>query len=282
MKFFVCDKGEAISTTKGNVYLKRDNWDDFSFKTTFNVTYCYENGRTDYIGQIKIGKVGMEDGRVFDLIPKQFDRLESDFFSLGQDENFYVNVSKLGEENSIYFFTSLRDVAYDLNLFSSVRTEPVLNSSLMRSVSVFSVIEQFNRIANGGAILTKYNFSSTIANSSETFQEQSQINFEVDPGSNPPTNVHVLIGRNGTGKTTLIKNLIYSIRHNDDTHGTFDYVKIGRLSSRAKFANVLCVAFSPFDDFSEESEIESEIPYSYIGLDKHSGNLLQAIEDQFC
>jgi len=281
MQFIVCDRGDSASAIKGNVYLWRDNWDDFSFKTTFNVSYCYENGRTNTIGQIKIGKVGMEEGRIFDSIPKQFDRLEDDYFSLGQDENYYANVYKLGEEKSIELFTALRDVAYNLDIFSSVRKERSMRTSLLRSVSDFSVKEQFNRIAHGGAILTKYRFSYTIANSDETQQEQSHINFEVEPGSSPPTNIHVLIGRNGTGKTTLIKNLIYSIRHNDDTHGTFDYTKIGRLSSRATFANVLCVAFSPFDDFSEETEIESEIPYSYIGLDKHSGDLFKAIEDQF-
>lgn len=282
MKFYVCDRSESVQTIKGNVYLRRDNWDDFSFKTTFNVSYCYKDGQTNSIGQIKIGIVGMDNGRVFDIIPKQFDRLGNNFFSLGQDESYYANVYNLGEDKSIEFFTALRDVAYDLELFSSVRTEHAMTTSLLRSISDFSVKEQFNRIAHGGAILTKYKFSYTIANSDKALQEQSYINFEVDPRSNPPTNIHVLIGRNGTGKTTLIKNLIYSIRHNDDTHGTFDYAKIGRLSSQAKFANVLCVAFSPFDDFSEETEIESEIPYSYIGLDKHSGDLFKAIEDQFC
>ena len=282
MQFFVCDRGDSIRATKGNVYLRRDNWDDFSFKTAFNVSYCYENGLTNSIGQVKIGKVGMDDGRIFDLIPKQFERLEDEFFSLGQDDSYYANVYSLGEEQSVEFFTALRDVAYDLDIFSSVRTEHSMRTSLLRSVSDFSVKEQFHRIAHGGAVLTKYRFSYTITNVNESTQEQSHINFEVEPGSNPPTNIHVLIGRNGTGKTTLIKNLIYSIRHDDDTHGTFDYAKTGRLSSRAKFANVLCVAFSPFDDFSEESETESEIPYSYIGLDKHSGNLFQAIEDQFC
>ena len=169
MQFIVCDRGDSASAIKGNVYLRRDNWDDFSFKTTFNVSYCYENGRTNTIGQIKIGKVGMEEGRIFDSIPKQFDRLEDDYFSLGQDENYYANVYKLGEENSIELFTALRDVAYDLDIFSSVRAERSMRTSLLRSVSDFSVKEQFNRIAHGGAILTKYRFSYTIANSDDGY-----------------------------------------------------------------------------------------------------------------
>ena len=105
------------------------------------------------------------------------------------------------------------------------------------------------------------------------------MSFAVIPDSNPPTNVHVLIGRNGTGKTSLIKNMIHSIRGVDTSHGRFYYADGVR--SQAEFANVLCVAFSPFDDFSELETIESAIPYSYIGLNKTSTDLLQTIERQF-
>lgn len=282
MKFYVCDRGEAVQTTKDTVYLRRDNWDDFHFKTTFNVSYGRANGNTTPIGQIKIGIVGMEGGMIFDIIPKQFEQLDDKYFSLGQDETVYANICELGDDKRREFLTALKDIAYDLKHYESVKKEQALITSLMRSISDFSVREQFNRIAHGGARLTKYKFSYTIADTTDTEHEISQITFKVNPRSNPPTNVHVLIGRNGTGKTTLIKNLIYSIRHNDTTRGTFDYAKSGRLSSHAKFANVLCVAFSPFDDFSAEAETESEIPYSYIGLDKRSGDLFQAIENQFC
>ena len=282
VKFYVCDRGEIVQVTKDTVYLRRDNWDDFHYKTTFNVSYGLENGQSTSIGQVKIGIVGMEEGMIFNIIPKQFEQLDDHYFSLGQDEVYYANICGLGDDKRRGFLTALKDVAYDLNHFKAVRTEQVMITSLMRSISKFSVQEQFNRIAHGGARLTKYNFTYTLTDTADTESEKSQITFEVNPKSNPPTNVHVLIGRNGTGKTTLIKNLIYSIRHDDATHGTFDYAKSGRLSSHEKFANVLCVAFSPFDDFSAESETESEIPYSYIGLDKRSGDLFQAIENQFC
>ena len=135
-------------------------------------------------------------------------------------------------------------------------------------------------MAHGGARLTDYNFTYSPQKSGAGQTSDSyEIAFSVTPDSNPPTNFHVLIGRNGTGKTSLIKNMIHSIRGSDSSHGTFHYE--GRIRSRAEFANVLCIAFSPFDDFSELETIESTIPYSYIGLNKASADLLQTIERQF-
>ena len=33
MQFRVCDQNEQISVEKDTVYLRRDNWDDYSYKT---------------------------------------------------------------------------------------------------------------------------------------------------------------------------------------------------------------------------------------------------------
>lgn len=293
MNVVVCDIRVSITPVSDTLYLRRDNWDDFSFRTTFDVSYCIDNRNIIPIGQVKIGVVGMNPKTkhisnsilthaavTFDTIPKQFSKLDDTYFSLGQDESYYANISALGDSKRIEILTALQDVAFNLDHFQKVRNEDSMRTSLLRSVGVNSVKEQFHRIANGGARLTKYNFVySTPSNESE--EPSSQLIFDVDPDSNPPTNIHVIIGRNGTGKTTLIKNMIHSIRYQDNIYGSFDYNKDGRLSNHAKFSNVLCVAFSPFDDFSKVDTQNTEIPYSYIGLNKHDGDLLESIERQF-
>lgn len=137
----------------------------------------------------------------------------------------------------------------------------------MRSITKFSIESQLHRMATGGVRLTTYHFSYSTLNAPSTDQQSvKEVSFLVEPNSNPPTNIHVLIGRNGTGKTSLIKNMIYSIRSDETSHGSFTYV--GNSRTRAQFANVICVAFSPFDDFSELDTLNSSIPYSYIGLNK--------------
>ena len=79
-------------------------------------------------------------------------------------------------------------------------------------------------MANGGARLTNYGFSySTPEPNKEDDISSITLDFSVSPGANPPTNIHVLIGRNGTGKTHLIKNMINSIQLDDPVFGVFQY-----------------------------------------------------------
>lgn len=290
----VYDRNDLIRYQKDTLYLRRDHWDDFSFRTTFSASYCNDGGDTIPLGQVKIGVQGMDVRKVkapnnttiiepaimFDIIPKQFSALDDTYFSLGQDERYYASISKLGDEKRVEVLTALKDIAFNLELFKKVREEKVMGASLLRSVNPNSVREQFHRIATGGAPLTKYNFTYTVQ-ADEVEDPAPQLSFSVNPKSNPPTNIHVLIGRNGTGKTTLIKNMIHSIRCHDNVHGSFDYTKVGRISNHAEFSNVLCVAFSPFDDFSELDTQEAEIPYSYIGLNKQGTDLFESIEKQF-
>lgn len=280
MQFQVCDRNEYTKYEKNTLYLHYDNWDDFGFKTLFNARYVDSNGLEHSLGPVQIGMVNMGKGKTFDLLPKNFTYLPEQYFSLGQDERYYENVNQLGDKKRKQILLALRDVAYNLELFKKYEKEMVMQTSLMRSITPFTVTLQFNRMAHGGARLTKYNFTYSLQkNDTDQAIDDFEISFSVMPDSNPPTNVHVLIGRNGSGKTSLIKNMIHSIRGPDLSHGTFHYE--GRNRSRAEFANVLCVAFSPFDDFSELETIESTIPYSYIGLNKTSADLLQTIERQF-
>ena len=280
MQVRICDRNEHTMYEKDTLYLHYDNWDDYSFKTSFNARYVDKNGKEYSLGPVKIGIVNMGKGKTFDHIPRIFTSLPEQHFSLGQEERYYENIAQLGEEKRRQILVALRDVAYDLELFREYEKENVMQTSLMRSITPFTVRLQFNRMAHGGARLTNYNFIySPQKSNADQAADGSEISFSVTPDSNPPTNVHVLIGRNGTGKTTLIKNMIHSIREADSSHGTFHYEDSVR--SRAEFANVLCIAFSPFDDFSELETIESAIPYSYIGLNKTSTDLLQTIERQF-
>ena len=80
--------------------------------------------------------------------------------------------------------------------------EPVFKVSLLRSLTLNAVKGQFKRIAHGGNELTNYNFKFLLNDP----QSQS-MTFDVQIEQLPPTNIHVIIGRNGVGKTTLF-NLV--------------------------------------------------------------------------
>lgn len=264
------------------IYFSSDNWDDFGYKTTFYAEYKNINGKCVDLGSVKIGYVGMQSGRVSDKLPNHFDTLPKNFFSLGSTEDYYVNICSLGDLLSKKIYCMLRDIAYDLELFYLYKNEDVLNTSLLRGNSIFSVKHQLNRIAHGGVKLTQYNFKY-IPNRKNNLS-YFDLEFDIEPDSNPPTNIHVLIGRNGTGKTYLIKNMIKSLISEDYDFGR--YYDKEQFSTNDEpffcFANVLCVAFSPFDDFSTLTKIsDNKLPFSYIGLNKEKTDLLENILNQF-
>lgn len=283
MDFQVLDKG-WFSGKSRTFYLHRDNWDDYCYKTTFDAFYCDEVGELHRIGSLKVGYQGMAEGKVFDAIPRSFTELPEDFFSLGQSAEYYENINSFGSRISHEILIGLHDVAYDIERFNKVESEQVMEISLLRGISEFTVKNQFYRIAHGGVRLTEYDFvyQSPEPRGEEGFS-QIQLDFHVKPFSRPSSNIHVLIGRNGTGKTRLLQNMIQSFRkiESEETYGTFFYAKSSDMSGDNQFANLLCVAFSPFDDFSQIDPDDLGIPYTYIGLDKKGRKLSEAICEQF-
>src|SRR4051812_11229786 len=79
--------------------LKIDNWNDwFEFTTLYYLTVHDSQGTLHRIGGVKIGEVGMQEGQLRPNLPDSFDALSESFFSLGQDDSYYENLNKLGED----------------------------------------------------------------------------------------------------------------------------------------------------------------------------------------
>lgn len=85
----------------------------------------------------------------------------------------------------------------------------------------------------------------------------------------PPTNIHVLIGRNGVGKTHLLNNMSRSLvdkRADSNEFGVFD--AMGEQDGDI-FANLVSVTFSAFDPFEplpNRQDKSEGLPCAYVGL----------------
>lgn len=279
MYFYVLDKYPYTipDKYKNTILLIHDNWDDwFCFETQCNVHYIDEKNNDTYLGEIKIGQINMKPEQRTANYPTEFMQLPDDCFSLGQSEDYYDKIKTLFNENlRREYFIALRDVAFDLSLFEQVKNSSVTKTSLLRYVSPFAVENQYNRIAKGKARLTNYDIEYTYPNSK--IGEPIKLVFNVEPHSYPPTNIHVVIGRNNVGKTFLIKKIItaaYDNSSNTEQNGRLRSTNssTGRLinSRKQAFANILCISFSPFDNYDEIlgfSELENHnMPFSFIGL----------------
>lgn len=278
MKFL---KTSAFSTRERNVvFLDPDNWDDFSYKTTFNAIYRDNKGIIHQIGCVKIGQFGMEDNIRRPDLQNTFEKLSETFFSVGQSDEYYENIKSLGDVIRIDLLMSLRDMAFDLKILEQCIIEDVTRVSLLRGVSENTVRQQFHRIANGGARLTSYNFGyafpSKIACQDTIYliENPASLYFRVKPESNPPTNIHVIIGRNGVGKTFLINNIVNAAMRASDPENSGSFYSLDNeqtIPACDLFANIICVSFSAFDDLPSRSSYETEackLPCVFIGLDR--------------
>lgn len=252
MQFRVVDRGGAEPVAPaGTCFLVIDRWDDYSFKTTFDVQAADANGNVIYIGVVKIGRFGMKGGPRIEL-PPVFDRLGDQYFSVGQDADYYENLTTvLGPELRAQFLDAIRDVAADRGLFERAREEEVMQSSLLRSVSAVSVEGQFRRLARGEARVLAYDFAYHSLHLDVPAGDGMQ--FSVRPGSNPPTNIHAIIGGNGAGKTRMIERMSRAL--SEPAFGS-PFGEMTLADGSTDFSGIVNVSFSAFDelDTSEDSE----------------------------
>jgi len=247
-------------------YLFKDNWDDWRYKTTFDLEFYNENKEFKNIGSVKIANKQLSSGST--IVPDSFEQLNEDFFSLGLDKIYYENLSNLGETVRNFILTALNDIALNEEIFNEVINEDVTTTSLLRGVSVEDVIGDFRSLANGDAVLSEYKFKYNFPKTKSSIAPRPPITFNVVPHNLPTTNIHVLIGSNGVGKTYHLNNMIDALLNNSKSNSKYGYFT-SETESDEIFANLVSVSFSAFDDRDppeERNDKSKSVNYSYIGL----------------
>ena len=287
IQFLVLPTNSKIASAESynTGYLWTDQWNDwFIYSTMYSFTYFDSVGKKHEIGQVKIGQFNWQPRQQRPDIPEQFERLSDNFFSLGQDIDYYKALMDVGEDERENIFTALRDVANCKELYIQALEEEVMIRSLMRSTGPRKVEIQYRAVLKGGVELTPYIFSYRAANTRGALSEPIELEFKVTPSATPPTNIHVLTGRNGVGKTRLLNGMTHALvdpETLESRDGAFsfeavDFVFLG--DSTETFANLVSVTFSAFDDFLSINETpraqKAIIGYTNVGLRKlsHSGS----------
>lgn len=253
-------------------FLIPDNWDDwFAFRTTFTLIVLDEAGGAHRIGSVKIGHFGLQPGREIGenrrapVLEPEFEALSDRYFSLGQGEDYYESLNNLSIEMKQRVLEGLRDCAYNLEVFENAVHEPSMQTSLLRSVAVAAVRGRLHRLSRGNAELTDFYFQYTLPQSAPDVPAPTLV-FEVTPESQPPSNIHVLIGRNGVGKTRAMRSLTEALLGRSLDENTGGRFVMQSEDANESFAGLVLISFSAFDSFDLTSERTDTIPAELVGL----------------
>jgi predicted ATPase len=258
---------EVPESAKNVAYLSRDSWDDFGYKTAFVLTVFDPTGKKSEIGAVKIADLAGTKG--FTYLPSSFTNLAENFVALGMGAKFYENLRSLPDDRFRQILASLRDLAFSEDLWDRTKDLEIVTTSLLRDIPISAVVGQFRRVAQGGKVLTPYEFFYWWP-IEELKGHRPRLGFKVDPDSSIPTNIHVVIGRNGVGKSFLFHNMAKAILNADaesENSATFRDMTDG--SSSRSFTGLVYVSFSAFDKnepYDDQQRNSKEISYARVGL----------------
>lgn len=256
-------KGLSPSAQRNTFSLIKLNWDDYSYWTSFKLYYCTSQGEVRRIGELKIARLDQDELKhTYDYLGDSFPALGDDYFSLGQNPEYYENLQSIGGTAWTDFLKNIRDIAYKPALVEQCKHERWLDVSLRRFLTKKTIDEQFSRIIEAGQKFENYEFS---------FHEQKaeyRLDFKIIPESTPPSNLHVLTGRNGSGKTTTLKKIAKAILQAGNP--TYDLRTPDNVPIKNNyFSKLIYSSFSVFDNPLEEIEFATDdgvIDSTYIGL----------------
>lgn len=235
------------------VVLRQDDWDDFGFKTTYSVSLRGRDGVTIDLGNVKILQRGQQNGRPG--LSKTFSRLGSEYCSLGQDIEYYEELTRLPDRNLMSaYLESIRDAAYDPAIDSEFRGEPGWDTSLLRFGQALNALSAGRQLLRGDELRSdKMSFVYEWRHSAVS----TSIDFEFDDSTELPGRCHALIGYNGVGKTTLLADL--AITASSGGRSRAGGVDPSHISGEdTTFGAVIAISYSAFDTFlTPDSQPES-------------------------
>lgn len=247
-------------------FLVRDRWDDFGFKTSFDLFLGTESGVLHELGPIKVAHAGLAEG--FVDVPASFTSLGEGYFSLGQKSLYYEELARLNPALMHGVLVALRDVAFNDELLTQHQQEESLRVSLMRWVDSEQVRTFRDTIRGVSRVAAPFSLSVQLR-SERGPTANLDLDFAVRPQSMPPTNVHALIGRNGVGKSRLLHSIASALTSPlvdaPALHGWYCSVD----STDFRPQNLVLITFSSFDELAESAVTDSpDLRYDYVGLRK--------------
>lgn len=254
--------------------LIESEWDDYHYRTSFNLIYYPTKDERVVIGEIKIlinkYVVFSEDPYLSQKrytklhLDESFTELNNNFCSLGQDLSYYKLLKHQGEMGK-EILLRLNDVALNPDILDNFPEREGFETSLIRFSNAEKAFHEAKQYF-GEEIekIYEFTFSSTL----DKATKPHTVSFDFKQDSLLPFRMNVLIGKNGTGKTQIMARLANALSgYKVENQGEFIS------SRRPSFGEVIAVSYSVFDEFERPLETETKYSYKYCGLRDSNGNI---------
>jgi ABC-type branched-subunit amino acid transport system ATPase component len=244
-----------------------DNWDDYNFKTLYHLCLFKKNGDKVVLGDVKILQRDVQSTK----LPDGFSELSGDFFSLGQDEDYYKNMREHLPKTHLRVLGALNDVVVKPQLLDEIETASGFRNSLIRFNDAKICLRDGLAILEDQPREKGYGFTYT--GDIPGAAAGVSINVDLQPEDPIPGRILAIIGRNGVGKTQFLAKLARDLATTQRvSKETNEQVELAFEPSRPLFSRVIALSFSAFDRF-QRPEPKEFFSYIYCGVRDDSGGL---------
>ncbi|RYE53384.1 MAG: ATP-binding protein, partial [Rhizobiaceae bacterium] len=232
--------------------------DDFGYKTQYQLIYHGDDAEDEiYVGNVKILKKGQGETRRGLLDEGPLTSLGTDYCSLGQSLDYYERLADLPRQARISIARALRDVVYRPGLVTKFRGEPGWRTSILRD------IDDLGEFTGTASVLLSKDYSSLADVSLELafkprgWKKSIALDFDAPSTKQSsssrfriPKRVAVVVGRNGTGKSTLLARFA-RVAHAPQRMRRQEPIRsLGTLTPKGVgFTRIIAVSYSAFDSF---------------------------------
>jgi energy-coupling factor transporter ATP-binding protein EcfA2 len=283
---------KTLKTMTERFALQRDDWNDHSFQTLYHLHFRHGPEATDvtYIGGVKILRRGQTAADP-QLIREEFNALSRRFCSVGTSLDYYQRLNQIPERQRNRIMRALNDAVAHPELVEQFADEPGWQ------ISVFRDNPHWRDFLVDATVLYRGNFGA-LPDMDEGFtylpagsKDRIEFHFSApEPdmymGSyrreGPsrtrtllPARIFVLIGRNGSGKSTMLSRLAHVAFASPEERASAAFRKYGRLEPASiGFMRVITISYSAFDSFVVPGGKAKDLSQNTQDLDEGDGRFV--------
>lgn len=192
------------------------------------------------------------------VLPENFTSLDSTFCSIGANKEFYLAMKDKFPQNYHSVFLALRDAAIFPSIKEEFENDDCFKGSLLRDSEPKQLLDSARYIMNGIDVSSYYKFSYAFLPPYSPDDRENIVNldFNFKYGTYFDQRIYAIIGKNGTGKTTMLSKMA-----NDFAQANSKNI----IPQKPLYNKVITISFSFFDKLPLPTA-NAQFNYTYLGL----------------